>query len=307
MYGGEFGMLFSGSRWLQTPKRALRMSFGLDTFKTHSLFAPRIGPSIYHYTTLAGAVGIIETKSLWVTKIQYLNDSRELIHAIELVGAAFREFEKSKLTVGALKMLEGLINGLSGAKNINICVASFCEDRDLLSQWRGYAPSAQGIALGFSSRALEQRLQKLGWHLYRCVYDPIEQRRILNELLDQYVTHVESTSPDEIAARFNAQFLTIAPILKSPAFKEEREWRIVSLPISFKDEVYDARVVGTRLTPYVKLQFELNFEGVYDFVSDVCVGPAVNQFQTVDAMGVLLRKHKMSAGVVHLSQVPFRT
>src|SRR5713101_1530127 len=39
-------------------------------------------------------------------------------------------------------------------------------------------------------------------------------------------------NPDEFATIFNAQFLTIAPVLQDTAFKEEREWRIISLGFS---------------------------------------------------------------------------
>ena len=33
---------------------------------------------LYHYTTMDGLKGIIASKSLWATKIQYLNDASEL-------------------------------------------------------------------------------------------------------------------------------------------------------------------------------------------------------------------------------------
>lgn len=40
---------------------------------------------LYHYTSPAGLIGIVETKRLWASSIQHLNDSTEFKHAASLV------------------------------------------------------------------------------------------------------------------------------------------------------------------------------------------------------------------------------
>lgn len=35
-------------------------------------------PYLYHYTTLEGLKGILETQTLWATHFEFLNDSSEL-------------------------------------------------------------------------------------------------------------------------------------------------------------------------------------------------------------------------------------
>ena len=38
---------------------------------------------LYHYTSSTGLIRIAESKELWATNILYLNDSRELDHAMD--------------------------------------------------------------------------------------------------------------------------------------------------------------------------------------------------------------------------------
>jgi len=38
---------------------------------------------LYHYTSSTGLIRIAESKKLWATNILYLNDSRELDHAMD--------------------------------------------------------------------------------------------------------------------------------------------------------------------------------------------------------------------------------
>src|SRR5438067_10707873 len=47
-----------------------------------------------------------------------------------------------------------LFRSLEGFRRTNICVASFCEENDLLSQWRAYGNDGRGISLGFGSAGL---------------------------------------------------------------------------------------------------------------------------------------------------------
>ena len=48
-----------------------------------------------------------------------------------------------------------------------MCLASFCEQHDLLSQWRSYGNDGRGIALGFNSSKLVELAQRNGLRLLR--------------------------------------------------------------------------------------------------------------------------------------------
>lgn len=103
---------------------------------------------LHHYTTQAGFIGIVESEELWATHTQYLNDTREYVHAITLItnvlvkrrGESSNDLEKEILTE--------MIDGIDGMESMNVCVASFSAVRDSLSQWRAYSSGGSGKAAG---------------------------------------------------------------------------------------------------------------------------------------------------------------
>jgi hypothetical protein len=51
----------------------------------------RLPAFIHHYTTASSLQSIIVHHELWATDARYLNDSRELVHAEELIATALQE------------------------------------------------------------------------------------------------------------------------------------------------------------------------------------------------------------------------
>ena len=97
-------------------------------------------PILYHYTTQQGLLGIISDKEIWASHTQYLNDVREFRHALDLVkeeiSAMKSEAATNELSRKCLTAMEESV--LSGLESINVCVCSFSERGDVLSQWRAY-------------------------------------------------------------------------------------------------------------------------------------------------------------------------
>src|SRR5580698_8671217 len=94
-------------------------------------------PSIlYHYTTTEGLLGIIESKELWATNILFLNDTSELVDAFKLFAS---ELEANPIKLGERKgWLQTMILPSLETAEVDHFVVSFCENGDLLSQWRAY-------------------------------------------------------------------------------------------------------------------------------------------------------------------------
>ena len=50
-------------------------------------------PTLYHYTSIGGLLGIVKTKVIWATQVQYLNDMHEVrdasLLAHSLAGSVF--------------------------------------------------------------------------------------------------------------------------------------------------------------------------------------------------------------------------
>jgi hypothetical protein len=124
---------------------------------------------LYHYTGQKGLLNILESGELWATKVQYMNDTTEFRLAVELADSRLKERIKIIPDEGGRKLVKYIIDGLSGIAHVNICSVSFCEEPDLLSQWRGYSSAGWGcdwVSLCRSKKSgLERRQPPWPLHL----------------------------------------------------------------------------------------------------------------------------------------------
>ena len=191
-------------------------------------------PSLYHYTDQRGLLGIIESCSLWATKVQYLNDFREFKLAINIAKSQLEDRHASCKDLGLKSRIKTLIESLHSFVNVNICAVSLCERDDLLSQWRGYSTAGGGVSIGFRSKPLETLAAAQGGRLDRCIYDSQIQHRLVGTLIDDTINKIQN-EPD-VSADF-LQFTTFfrdqliergGAFFKDGGFQEEKEWRLVT-------------------------------------------------------------------------------
>ena len=69
----------------------IRIPLSHNDMESRDLFALNPPEWLFHYTTLSGTTGILQSKSLWLTKIQYLNDTSELTLAFSLFKEVVQE------------------------------------------------------------------------------------------------------------------------------------------------------------------------------------------------------------------------
>jgi hypothetical protein len=110
--------------------------------------------TLYHYTSQTGLLNIIETAELWATKVQYMNDATEFYRALNMARSILDDMIGQTLIETPVTAHAQLKRSLAGLEGINIFAACFCEDGDLLSQWRGYSESGGGASIGFGSAKL---------------------------------------------------------------------------------------------------------------------------------------------------------
>lgn len=298
----------------------VKIPLDITDVRSHELFVCTPPDELFHYTSLSGSDGILSSKSLRLTKIQYLSDKSELSLAIRrfrelsqwTADNAIHNPEKKAFLLEAAHQLDSF-------QQTNICVASFCEDGDLLSQWRGYGASGSGVALGFFGQELAQ-INNSGWaRLLRCVYQHKEHDKIIYDLIDMLiraydVVRATNASPDwnktkaasDLIGYFNTTFLRVAPVLKNNHFREEKEWRIVTIPRPCTDLNYHAVVSDTRVSQYYELQFNADAHGNYSFLRSIVVGPTADPHLIGDALHTLTIKNKIGIRNIHFSQIPFR-
>jgi len=230
---------------------------------------------LYHYCSAGTFHSIVDKRAIWLSSLSMSNDSMEGKLALRVLAQMAKdEGIEDRLMEDlstALEMYEQFAEGLG------ICLS---EDGDLLSQWRGYAGDATGFAIGFDSdylRELVLHISEQKEHMLlvsQVIYDPAAQADRLKPLyakfkkamsdgafesptnwLAQYGTEASQNAYHEqkMKAR-SALAMSLSGILeplfllKTSAFREEREWRIVAIAATHTECLF--RASGDKIVPY---------------------------------------------------------
>jgi hypothetical protein len=147
-------------------------------FKSH--LATAMPEFLYHYTSQAGLIGIVQNSELWATKVHYMNDSTEFSLALDLARDVIAEGWGATEILGDVnslppraKVAKQIWYAIDRITKVNIFVACFCEQSDLLSQWRGYSHGSYGYSVGFNAGKLALRATSgsFPFFLGKCIYD----------------------------------------------------------------------------------------------------------------------------------------
>lgn len=280
-------------------------------------------PILYHYTTQQGLLGIIRDKEIWATHTQYLNDEREFLHAMDVfareISTMRSEGPLSVVDKACLDEMERVVT--LGLESVHVCVCSFSERGDVLSQWRGYGGGTSGFAVGFSGGFLSHTSRDYGW-LVPAIYDQTEQRSFIRTLLQDVLgesakTKASATKEGPRGIGNILEYLPrYAPILKHHSFSEEKEWRIVTRPLGCTDERFDYRPGSSMLIPYFRLPLgdQKNLG-----IKEIVIGPTPHPIQSREAIEGLLYKHGIHRSgawesnadsdtvKIRLSEIPYRS
>jgi hypothetical protein len=101
---------------------------------------------LFHYTSSDGLVGILRAKEMWASNVAVLNDTKEIGHAIDYARNAIENKKRlGSVNASDIRVLDEM-HSYSPYAAKRYYVASFSEDRDLLSQWRAYCPPLLRLA-----------------------------------------------------------------------------------------------------------------------------------------------------------------
>ncbi len=287
-------------------------------------------PILHHYTDAFGVQGILSSNSMWATATQFSNDLSEISYAVSIATKIVDEIWGDKKNMSPwgkvlLQHLEQLFDTPLHSFGQPFII-SFCEDGDLLSQWRAYGGTS-GFSLAFTPLVQHDKVQLVCKHGFRTmvkrvVYDPEKQRARLRYLLRNLIKLVSrfsfaTTSLQGASAHVELSLLLIlemtdwACAVKHKAFSEEKEWRIITYPkgatlVGAQPENYEGvsvRPTAKLLLPYMIL--EPPSRKRLPLIEIRC-GPGQFQEQSARAMRIVLRKLGYDGLPVTLSQVPLR-
>lgn len=236
---------------------------------------------LYHYCGLEAFLSIIKNSTLWLSDIRKSNDYLECVYCRDKINEKIRGFlEDDKEDLEAWNFGYNINSDLS--MDMISYVACFSENKDQLSQWRGYADNAAGIAVGFSRESFADLKEAAPSHISfrKVIYDEKEQEKFIERIARESIKAMETKPVAQVAAELNQNYRLQFPVLKNASFEEEAEWRIifndsfskrkrhVGKNILFSGIRYTVR--EKRLVSYIEMDFS---KLKHNAIKEIWIGP----------------------------------
>lgn len=287
--------------------------------------------TLYHYCNNNSFTAIVESRSIHLSSLSLANDTLEgRLVSQSIMRLAdhdkLDQLTKEKLRDN-LRFLEEFFDGLG------FCLS---EEDDLLSQWRGYADGARGIAIGFSKEYLEKlsknsppttpglRLLKVEYDLnahdtsteptYKELIELINKGALrfgvpkgilMRQMKATSEIEAEQKKEEEAYRQLLYKILGLFPKLfelKASAFREEKEWRLVSILSNGLDDNCKFRGISDRVIPYR----QLTLPSMNDIaaINEVVLGP--KNLTPLKIITLMLKKSGFGDVSVRRSEASFR-
>lgn len=257
---------------------------------------PRV---LYHYCSNNEFFSIITKRALWLSSISLSTDSMEGKLVARLISGMAETDKLSEIEISRLKESMSLLDQLIDA--LGFCLS---EEGDLLSQWRAHAEDASGVSIGFSKDYLERLSVSIdnskmsGFMVGKVIYDRKNQEELIRPTYDKIKEHIKKgafkmprsqallgvrTRPEmeleqkeiiEAYSNLHEEIFSLLGqlfFLKTNAFREEKEWRLISyLSRKKTDDPCLFRPSEDKIIPYRK--YYLSDVGENP-ISEVILGP----------------------------------
>lgn len=258
---------------------------------------------IYHYCSPDSFFSIIQNKRLWLSSMDHMNDYMEK----KWFYTALRDCLSKNLEPYCFnQLITHLDDNMSIGTPFACCLS---KSGDILSQWRAYAKDGFGVSIGFNRSKIDVYNGMIGNHLdskHRLALADVEYMDIkrVNSLIESilsrysfikkyYMNEIISSSKfsryDELIHRLIGNVIHLNTITKNPAFKEEKEVRLVYQTLDIgKYEYPDSsliknlkyRVCNDQITSYYEFAFPKQA------ISKIILGPN-NKFKENDIINFL--------------------
>jgi hypothetical protein len=264
---------------------------------------PQIPEELFHYCPTNSFHGIISSKQLWLSNLEYSNDPDENLIAFKILDAISKDHKNDAIKNFAKEIIDSN-HPMMGYPST--CV--FCMSRvpDHLGQWREYADNGFGFMIGISTKYfLDHGL----WTLFNpkvsiplfdkvflaeCIYDPEEQRSIIEILLNDFLVN-DFFDKARATGLIKPIIKLYSSVFKHEAYSFEKEWRLICFP-------YEAAVPNIPKLTY-EVYFRSRRQGIVRYVKEhlnkvespnisiysITIGPNIFN-EEVDVMTFLINK-----------------
>ncbi|MCI6939857.1 DUF2971 domain-containing protein [Desulfovibrio piger] len=233
-----------------------------------------MGKVIYHYCSANTFKLILESKKMFLSDVGTMNDTLE--------GEWYKNILYNEILKCGRNDIDDIIISINN-NLVNKYICCFSEGGDILSQWRAYADDGRGFSIGFDidMMSIPNQLPMNSIYIdhtigiFNVIYDIDIQKKMIKDGLD-YIFNKDRISGTASIARYST-------IFKNPAFKEEREWRIIHTPLityNQKDKFDFSVMSGVSECNFRITKFGLSPYFVWDFskltpspIKEIVIGP----------------------------------
>ena len=199
---------------------------------------------LYHYCSNEAFFGIVGSRRIRLSPLGLSNDAREGHHALDVAQRLLPIGSPTRNTIR-----DDLAESISRHQVLGFCLS---EAGDLLSQWRGYADDAQGVAIGFDHEEFLALIEGENLQLQKVAYTKLSLAKKMKPRLRQISAHDMKLftlgriaiggnyvkTPEEDARYIKwkeeqdelyCELAKLAYAFKSKFFEEEQEWRVYTM------------------------------------------------------------------------------
>ena len=235
---------------------------------------------------------------LWATHFCYLNDSEELISGLK---SFLREFVKKRRTIITvpdrnLNKIKEKVESFIDSTHDKSCVRSmayyplsFCEDGNLLSQWKWYGKEG-GVAIEYDlgrcmfsgDKMFDNRIPSEGF-LYDISYKASEHEKIFSEYIRDRNTY---WTVNKMCDRVAEEVCLLSLFMKNKSFEEEKESRLL-FTITNPNEPKNLKPIlcfrkkGNFVVPYIETKIYIKPRATAP-IRSITIGPSENQDLTFE-------------------------
>ncbi len=287
---------------------------------------------IYHYTSLSGLIGIIESQALFSSNIQFLNDRKEFEYGVELILSTISKLKKKKRNLNILEKVEKNIDLIYKCERYVTC---FSLKGDLLSQWRAYGNNGYGISIGFDRFNLTSSLSQY-LNEKMIVYNENDQIYSIEKQINWIIEYFENTKElidwngydyDFLVAKEIIEYLEMSiSSFKHPSFEDEKEYRIEyeiggNINKEGKEKLF-FKSTDNLVVPYLKLTNEYkDYISNPDYkendvhptfvvkklpIKEIIIGPSLDFQSNKESISKLLKSNGYENIEIIESDVPYR-
>jgi hypothetical protein len=282
----------------------------------------------YHYTSLDGALGILSSKSLWLSNARFLNDTTEISGGLNILWHALSDIPEIS-DIDLVKVIQN--NFFKWSSQIQAYVASFSEFKDNLQLWKFYGDDGKGLCLAYETKEIaaflnyrlpsstyraSQELDAIPSSYAKILYGYDNKVEMMKSLVKGIIKEIVSSNvriTEVLAKGVFTEFLRYIAALKDKSFEHEMEWRIFEFRdhSDFSWQHVNFRNKGGWIQPYLKslsgsFSYQVNDKIKYITPCEVIIGPNCILDKDAFALDMLLASAGAEKYSISKSEINYR-